>query len=71
MNWLVFVTESDEEAKILAESLEAFGNDLIANANPCEVWTLSFEALENLKSKRELVWELLPDIAHYAQRTLV
>ena len=71
VNWLVFVTERDEEAKILAESLEAFGKDLIANANPCEVWTLSFEALENLKSKRELVWELLPDIGHYAQRTLV
>ncbi len=71
VNWLIFTVESEKQAVSLAQEFIALGEELIANANPCEIWTLSFEALENLKDKRELVWELLPDIAHYAQRTLV
>lgn len=71
VSWLVFTTETEEEAERLAAELGAFGEELVKNANPCEIWTLSFEALENLDEKRELVWELLPDIAHHAQRTLI
>ena len=45
--------------------------ELVENANPCEIWTISMEALENVGEKRELIWELLPDIAHPAQRTII
>ena len=71
VSWLVFTTETESEAKALAEQLGAFGEELVLAANPCEVWTMSFEALENLDAKRELIWELLPDICHHAQRTVI
>ncbi len=71
VTWLVFTFETEREAIMLAEGLENIGEQLVKNANPCEVWTLSFEALEKSNEKRELIWELLPDIAHHAQRTLI
>ena len=71
VSWLIFTAEKEDEAAALAEELRKFGEGLVENANPCEVWTLSLEALENVKEKRELIWELLPDIAHPAQRTLI
>ena len=71
VSWLVFTTEREDEAAELAEELGKFGEKLVENANPCEIWTVSMEALENVKEKRELIWELLPDIAHPAQRTII
>lgn len=71
VSWLVFTTEKEIDAAALAEELGNFGDTLVENANPCEVWTISLEALENVKEKRELIWELLPDIAHPAQRTII
>lgn len=71
VSWLVFTTERENEAAALAGELGNFGEKLVENANPCEVWTVSMEALENVKEKRELIWELLPDIAHPAQRTII
>ena len=70
VNWLVFAVERENEAVRLANELQKYGPQLVRNANPCEIWTISFEALENLEEKRELIWELLPDIAHQAQRTI-
>jgi len=71
VSWLVFAVETEEEAQKTADALSPYGEALVKNANPCEVWTLSLEALEQLDAKRELVWELLPDIAHPVQRTLL
>ena len=71
ISWLIFVTDKEEETKALAEKLGRFGEKLVKNANPCEIWTVSAEALENVGEKRELIWELLPDIAHPVQRTLI
>ena len=71
VSWLIFTTEKEDEAVALAKELGGFGEELVANANPCEVWTISMEALQNITEKRELIWELLPDIAHPAQRTII
>ncbi len=71
VSWLLFTTETEEEAAGLAYKLEKLGRKLVENANPCEIWTISMEALERVEEKRELIWELLPDIAHPAQRTII
>jgi hypothetical protein len=71
VSWLIFTTEREDEAAAMAEELGKFGEKLVENANPCEIWAVSMEALENVKEKRELIWELLPDIAHPAQRTII
>jgi len=71
VSWLIFTTETEDEAIDLADKLGRFKEKLVENANPCEVWTLSAEALEGIKEKRELVWELLPYTAHPAQRTII
>lgn len=69
--WLLFVTEDEKRAAELAKELAAYDPELVKNANPCEVWTISFEALENVTESKEVIWELLPAIAHQAQRTIV
>ncbi|MCE5202182.1 MAG: hypothetical protein LLF78_06705 [Synergistaceae bacterium] len=71
VSWLIFAAETENEAGTLAEELSSYGEDLVKNANPCEIWTISLEALEKLNEKRELVWELLPETAHQVQRTLL
>ena len=71
VSWLIFTTETEDEAIELAEKLGRFKEKLVANANPCEVWTISTEALEGIKEKRELIWELLPYTGHPAQRTII
>ena len=37
-------------------------------AEPFEIWTLSEEALFAVKDRRELIWELLPHVAHPVRR---
>lgn len=71
VSWLLFTVEKEEEAVSLARKLSVFGEKLVEDANPCEVWTLSLESLENLDKKRELIWELLPEVAHPVQRTII
>ncbi len=60
VSWLVFTTEREDEAAELAEELGKFGEKLVENANPCEIWTVSMEALENVKEKRELFGNCFP-----------
>ena len=69
--WLLFVTEKEQRAAALAKELAAYDPELVKNANPCEVWTISFEALENVTESKEVIWELLPIIAHQTQRAIV
>lgn len=71
VSWLIFTTEREDAAVTLCSELEKFKEKLVEKANPCEIWTVSAEALENVKEKRELIWELLPDIAHPVQRTII
>lgn len=71
VSWLIFTTDTEAEAIDLADKLGRFKEKLVENANPCEVWTVSTEALEGVKDKRELIWELLPYTAHPAQRTII
>ncbi|MEG1911413.1 MAG: hypothetical protein RR091_02880 [Cloacibacillus sp.] len=66
--WLVFVTEKEERAAELARELAPLFTKIPQEAEPCEIWTISFEALQNVTEKRELIWELLPQTAHAAKR---
>ncbi len=61
---LLLVSESEQLAAARCERLARFGTALTAGAEPFEIWTLSEEALAAVKDKREIIWELLPDIAH-------
>lgn len=70
VSWLLFVTDTEAEAVRLADELGAFGETLVKNANPFEVWTISLESLENVGETKEVIWELLPVTAHEAQRTV-
>lgn len=65
---IFFVTEEEGGAACCAEALIPFGASLTEGAEPFEIWTLSFEALAAVEEKRELVWELLPDIARPVRR---
>ncbi|MDO5115170.1 MAG: hypothetical protein Q4D58_03655 [Synergistaceae bacterium] len=65
---LLFVSEREEEAAARAARLSRFGAALTAGAEPFEIWTMSVEALAAVTEKRELIWELLPDIAHPVRR---
>lgn len=65
---LLLVSESEQQAAARCERLAMFGTALTAGAEPFEIWTLSEEALAAVKDKREIIWELLPDIAHPVRR---
>ena len=71
VSWLMFVTEGEADAVRLAEELGTFNEALVKNANPFEVWTISFEALEKVTDSKEVIWELLPVTAHEVQRTVL
>ncbi|MBQ9565888.1 MAG: hypothetical protein IJU98_09910 [Synergistaceae bacterium] len=61
VNWLIFLTRTQEEALEVQADLRQFGPSLIEPANPMEVWTLSLEALRTCPSQRELIWDVLPE----------
>lgn len=71
VSWLVFAVDTEEEAAALTASLSPFGEALVRNADPCEIWTISMEALQNVKEKQEVVSELLTLAAHPIQRSLL
>ena len=50
------------------QTIEGFGAALTEGAEPFEIWTLSEEALFAVKDRRELIWELLPHVAHPVRR---
>lgn len=64
VNWLLFVTESDAEARNLADQLRPFGHDLAAPAEPLELWTVSLQALEQAPPGQAVIWDLLPLKGH-------
>lgn len=69
ISWLTLISRTEGEAEESAKRLSRFGSALTAGADPLEIWTISEEALEGVKDKREIIWELLPDTAHPVCRT--
>ena len=69
INWLLFLFEREEEAEACVSLLAPFGLDLIRGSMPMDVWALSFEALENFKSKAETIHDLIPVIGRPVVRT--
>ncbi len=65
---LYLVAKKEAEAESRARRLSRFGAALTSGAEPFEIWTLSEETLFSVKEKRELIWELLPHVAHPVRR---
>lgn len=65
---LYLISAKEAEAAERAERLARFGAALTEGAEPFEIWTLSEEALFAVKDRRELIWELLPHVAHPVRR---
>ena len=65
---LYLVSAKEAEAAERAERLARFGAALTEGAEPFEIWTLSEETLFAVKDRRELIWELLPHVAHPVRR---
>lgn len=70
VSWLVFATGKDEEAALVRKRLAAFADTLVRPAAPCEIWTMSFEALERAEKKQEVVSELFFSAAVPIQRDI-
>ena len=70
VTWLLLVTDTEDEAINCADRLARFGEQIMAGAEPFEVWTMSMERLAEIDEKREVVWELLPDAAHPVCRSV-
>lgn len=66
---LLLVSAREAEAKERAARLARFGEAAAAGAQPIDIWTISEEALASVHDKREIIWELIPDIAHSVSRT--
>ena len=60
VNWLIFISETQEEALSAQARLKAFGPALIRPVNPMEIWVLSLEVLRECPSRREVIWDVLP-----------
>lgn len=60
---LIFVLESKAQAGRTAADLSRFGDSLVDGAAPFEIWTVSIEAMREVKGKEETIWDLLPAAA--------
>lgn len=70
VNWLIFTSESERGRAETERRLSRYGSVLTAGVSPCEIWSLSLEALESVRNKREVIWELLPQTARPIVRTI-
>jgi len=61
--WLIFLTESQNDAVSLQNNLKIFGASLIEPVMPCEIWTLSLESLRQCEPGRDVIWEVVPKFA--------
>ena len=61
--WLIFLTESQNDAVSLQNELKNFGASLIEPVMPCEIWTLSLESLRQCEAGRDVIWEVVPKFA--------
>lgn len=66
---LLLVSDSEARAKESAARLARFGAQIASGVQPLDIWTLSEEALAAVRDKREIIWELIPDIGHSVSRT--
>lgn len=70
VSWLIFATETEAEAARVREGLTPFGEELVRPASPCEIWTISFEALAEIREKQEVISELFYSAAVPVQRDI-
>lgn len=70
VSWLVFATETESEAVRVREGLAPFGEELVRPASPCEVWTISLEALGKIVEKQDVISELFYSAAVPVQRDI-
>lgn len=71
VSWLIFATEREAEAARITEKLSVHGETLLGEASPCEIWSISLEALTRAKEKHEIISELLIQIAMPIQRDIL
>lgn len=70
VSWLVFAAETEHEAARAREGLAPFGEQLVRPASPCEIWTISLEALGKITEKQDVISELLYSAAVPVQRDI-
>lgn len=70
VSWLVFAAETEAEAARVREQLAPFGERLVRPASPCEIWTISLEALGKITEKQEVISELFYSAAVPVQRDI-
>lgn len=70
VSWLVFAAETESEAARVREGLARFGEKLVRPASPCEIWTISFEALGKISEKQDVISELFCSAAVPLQRDI-
>lgn len=70
LSWVIWVTETEEEALRLADCVKPFGQSLIEPARPMDIWIISAEKLKEIREKQETLFDLFSLIAHPVARTI-
>ena len=70
LSWVIWVTETEEEALSLLAQLSPFGSSLIEPAKPMDIWIISIEGLKGVKEKQETLFDLFSFMAHPVARTI-
>ncbi|MGB4097221.1 MAG: hypothetical protein WBJ85_05905, partial [Acetomicrobium sp.] len=70
LSWVIWVTETEEEALSLLSQLSYFGSSLIEPAKPMDIWIISIEGLKGVKEKQETLFDLFSFMAHPVARTI-
>lgn len=64
INWLIYTYDTEEEAIACRDFLAPWAESLVGPASPFEVWSLSFQALQEYGEVGETIHDLLPFVAH-------
>ena len=70
LSWVIWVTETEEEALRLADCIKPFGQSLIEPAKPMDIWIISTEKLKEIREKQETLFDLFSLIAYPVARTI-
>lgn len=70
LSWVIWVTETEEEALRLADCINPFGQSLIEPAKPMDIWIISTEKLKEIREKQETLFDLFSLIAYPVARTI-
>jgi len=64
LNWIVWITKTEDEADRLTKMLGRYGQELIPSEIPMYIYALSHEELASMTGKEETVYDLLFYHAH-------